>query len=75
MTATKRLLMLLLTLALLVSTTACGGTPAASGANDPLTVGFIYVGPIGDGGYTYAARPGPPVHGTRTGRQNQDHLP
>ncbi len=54
MTATKRLLMLLLTLALLVSTTACGGTPAASGANDPLTVGFIYVGPIGDGGYTYA---------------------
>lgn len=31
-------------------------TPAAVAVQEekPVTVGFIYVGPIGDGGYTYA---------------------
>ena len=53
MTTSKRLSMLVLALILLVSVAGCGGTPAAGGAT-PLTVGFIYVGPIGDGGYTYA---------------------
>ena len=67
MTTTKRLTMLLLALVMTITVAACGATPAgtaASGAGsaakaeDVLTVGFIYVGPIGDGGYTFSHNEG-----------------
>lgn len=57
MTSFKRLTMLLLALILAISVTACGITPAG-GTKDALIVGFIYVGPIGDGGYTFAHNEG-----------------
>ncbi len=57
MTSFKRLTMLLLALVLAFSVTACGITPAG-GTKDALIVGFIYVGPIGDGGYTFAHNEG-----------------
>jgi basic membrane protein A and related proteins len=57
MTSFKRLAMLLLVLVLAVSATACGIAPAG-GTKDALIVGFIYVGPIGDGGYTFAHNEG-----------------
>lgn len=46
-------LILVLSLSLLVG---CGGssTSTEEGAADPITVGFIYVGPVGDGGFTDA---------------------
>lgn len=55
------LLVILLTLALLVS--ACGKTepapqPQADDNKPAYKVGFIYVGPIGDGGWTYAHNEG-----------------
>lgn len=37
-----------------VTPSTSGTTPAPTAATEPLKVGFIYVGPIGDGGYTYA---------------------
>lgn len=55
MKSIKRFTLLTIVLALVLSLTACGGgTAATTAAAAPLTVGFIYVGPIGDGGYTYA---------------------
>ncbi len=58
MSTFKRMTMLLLALVLAVSVTACGGTAPAAGSKDAMTVGFIYVGPIGDGGYTFAHNEG-----------------
>ena len=37
-----------------VKPSTTGTTPTPTAATEPLKVGFIYVGPIGDGGYTYA---------------------
>ena len=52
----KKLLLVFLSLILVLSLAACGsdqeGQPEVE--EEDLTVGFIYVGPIGDGGYTYA---------------------
>ncbi len=51
----KKILAVLLILILaLGSFTACGGAKEEAPAVEPLVVGFIYVGPIGDGGFTYA---------------------
>ncbi|PKM94373.1 MAG: BMP family ABC transporter substrate-binding protein [Firmicutes bacterium HGW-Firmicutes-1] len=66
----KKLISLLLALTLMVSLAGCGkkveteepketpeaneGTEATTIAAEDMIVGFIYVGPIGDGGYTFA---------------------
>ena len=59
----KKLAFVLVTLLVLsIAFTGCApksttGTPSPSPsekAEDPIKVGFVYVGPIGDGGYTYA---------------------
>jgi len=61
----KKRLSLLLAVMLLMSVvlTGCGGsapaeteaeTTAPEATDESLTVGFVYVGPIGDGGYTFA---------------------
>lgn len=56
----KAIMLALLTVLFLL--TACGtkkeetATPAT--ADQPMTVGFIFVGPIGDGGFTYAQNEG-----------------
>ncbi len=51
----KKILLVLLSLMLLLSLAACGNDQGEEpAAEEELTVGFIYVGPIGDGGYTYA---------------------
>lgn len=51
----RKFLLLILSLALVLSMVACGTEgEQPSGEEEELTVGFIYVGPIGDGGYTYA---------------------
>lgn len=60
----KRLLALLLALTLVMAMTGCGKstsedtysttTEGTSKDNSDFIVGFIYVGPIGDGGYTFA---------------------
>ncbi|MEM7644491.1 MAG: BMP family ABC transporter substrate-binding protein, partial [Pseudomonadota bacterium] len=39
--------------AILAGALALGLTTAAQAQDDPLTVGFVYVGPIGDGGWTF----------------------
>lgn len=56
-----RLIQLLLSLFALLVVAACGGdapTPTASApetpAEAPLKVAFVYVGPVGDGGWTFA---------------------
>lgn len=56
----KKFLVALLSMVVLLA--ACSGQTGSqmsaeantSGAKDPVTIGFIYVGPIGDGGYSYA---------------------
>lgn len=51
----KKILAVLLILVLVLGTfTACGGAKEPAPAAEPLVVGFLYVGPIGDGGFTYA---------------------
>ena len=54
----KRVLTVLLVMLLaLALTVGCGGqqTPAPSGEEgETIKVGFVYIGPPGDGGYTYA---------------------
>lgn len=52
----KRVVLVLLMVLLVISGVACAPTTGenANGSKDALTVGFIYVGPIGDGGWTYA---------------------
>jgi basic membrane protein A len=51
----RKFLLLILSLVLVLSMVACGTEgDQPSGEEEDLTVGFIYVGPIGDGGYTYA---------------------
>jgi basic membrane protein A len=51
----KKFLAVLLILVLaLGSFTACGGAKEEAPAVEPMVVGFLYVGPIGDGGFTYA---------------------
>ncbi len=51
----KKLGILLLVLVLGLSLlTGCGGEETPGPEENPVKVGFIYVGPIGDGGYTYA---------------------
>ncbi|PKM49603.1 MAG: BMP family ABC transporter substrate-binding protein [Firmicutes bacterium HGW-Firmicutes-7] len=65
----KKLISLLLALTLVVALAGCGKTPETEVPNNEtpnnetpevneaakdMIVGFIYVGPIGDGGYTYA---------------------
>src|SRR6056297_208901 len=56
----KKSLLVFLSLILVLSLAACGsdqeGQPEVE--EEDLTVGFIYVGPIGDGGYTYAHNEG-----------------
>lgn len=55
----KYFLLLLLLVSIVSLTIGCGNQDAktpndpASG-DEPMKVGFIYVGPIGDAGYTYA---------------------
>jgi basic membrane protein A len=55
----KYFLVLLMLVAIVALTVGCGGqegeTPEEPAAGDePMKIGFIYVGPIGDAGYTYA---------------------
>ncbi len=51
----KKLLLVLLSLMLILSLAACGSDQGEEpAAEEELAVGFIYVGPIGDGGWTYA---------------------
>ncbi len=51
----KKILAILLILVLTLGTfTACGGAKEEAPAAEPMVVGFLYVGPIGDGGFTYA---------------------
>ncbi len=53
----KRLLALMLAVVMIcsVALTGCGSKSASSsGKVDAVKAGFIYIGPIGDGGYTYA---------------------
>ena len=56
----KAIMLALLTVLFLL--TACGTkkeeTAAPATADQPMTVGFIFVGPIGDGGFTYAQNEG-----------------
>ena len=56
----KAIMLALLTVLFLL--TACGAkkeeTAAPATADQPMTVGFIFVGPIGDGGFTYAQNEG-----------------
>lgn len=56
----KAIMLALLTVLFLL--TACGTkkeeTVAPAPADQPMTVGFIFVGPIGDGGFTYAQNEG-----------------
>lgn len=57
----KKLVVLLLALAMVLSTfVACGNNEAATTEekDEKMTVGFIFVGPIGDGGWTYAHNEG-----------------
>lgn len=49
----KKLMAMLLAGLLFLSACANNAKPEVKGES-PVTVGFIYVGPIGDGGYTYA---------------------
>ncbi|MEM7489550.1 MAG: BMP family ABC transporter substrate-binding protein, partial [Pseudomonadota bacterium] len=39
--------------AILAGALALGLTTAAQAQDEPLTAGFVYVGPIGDGGWTF----------------------
>lgn len=50
----KRFLVLLLTLAMVLSACSGGESGKKEENGKQTTVGFIYVGPVGDGGYTYA---------------------
>jgi len=54
----KKVLAILLTLALVFSFAACGGTEEEPAAEPALKVGFIYIGVINDGGYTQAHHEG-----------------
>ncbi len=55
----KKVLAILLTLALVFSFAACGGTEDKETATEPaLKVGFIYIGVINDGGFTQAHHEG-----------------
>ncbi|MEI8217099.1 MAG: BMP family ABC transporter substrate-binding protein [Eubacteriales bacterium] len=51
----KKVIALVLVLILALGTfTACGPSKEATKTENPLIVGFLYLGPIGDGGFTYA---------------------
>ncbi len=50
----KKLIALTLSIVLLLSACAGGQSAKPAEAAKQTTVGFIYVGPVGDGGYTYA---------------------
>ena len=50
----KKILAILLTLVMVFSFAACGGGEDADTTAPELTVGFIFIGPINDGGYTQA---------------------
>lgn len=52
----KKFLVLLLSAVLFLASCSSGekGSEKASDSGKPTTIGFIYVGPVGDGGYTYA---------------------
>lgn len=56
----KKVLSILLILVLALSAlTGCGGSSTGNSSTEPeLTVGFIYIGPITDGGYTQAQHAG-----------------
>ena len=49
---------LVLVLAVSLVLTGCAGKEPAPAKGEDMVVGFIYVGPIGDGGYTYAHNEG-----------------
>lgn len=51
----KKILVTLLAFILLFSTlTACSGDKKTAAGSKKVTAGFIYIGPVGDGGWTYA---------------------
>src|SRR6056297_814849 len=50
----KKIFIIVLAVALIFSLAGCSGEEAPSDNSEEMVVGFIYVGPIGDGGYTYA---------------------
>lgn len=50
----KKILLLALVVILAISAVGCGAKEAPSESSEETVVGFIFVGPIGDGGYTYA---------------------
>ena len=64
MKRTKRILAAIMSCAMIFALTACGGNSGTEGdssnANlkaipkDQLKIGFVYVGPVGDEGYSYA---------------------
>ena len=63
MKRTKRLLAAILSCAMVFALTACGGSDGAGSANsgslkaipkEDLKIGFVYVGPVGDEGYSFA---------------------
>jgi simple sugar transport system substrate-binding protein len=47
---------------------------AAAPAADPLKVAFVYIGPVGDAGWTFAHDKGRKAVEEKVRRQGQDHL-
>lgn len=64
MKRTKRILAAIMSCAMIFALTACGGNSSTEGGSsssnlkaipkDQLKIGFVYVGPVGDEGYSYA---------------------
>ncbi len=60
MKRTKRLLAAILSCAMVFALTACGGSEGAGSGSlkaipkEDLKIGFVYVGPVGDEGYSFA---------------------
>ncbi|MCK8059953.1 MULTISPECIES: BMP family ABC transporter substrate-binding protein [unclassified Fusibacter] len=54
----KRVIAVVLIMLLSFSLIACGSTEETKSEDQTLTVGFVYVGPVGDGGWTYAHNEG-----------------
>lgn len=54
----KRVIAVVLIMLLSFSLIACGSTEETKAEDQTLTIGFVYVGPVGDGGWTYAHNEG-----------------